>query len=125
MHILSSGYIYLAGTVFFAVLSNIIFRSQIKNLSEMPETFLLKLQTTFLYVLTSPSLIFAYLIGFLGGLCWIVTLTKLELSSAYPMLSLTYVLILFIDVIFFNASLNVYKVFGTTLIFGGAYLIIK
>ena len=42
-----------------------------------------------------------------------------ELSSMYPIISLTYVWVMFLSVWYFNESLNVYKVLGVAVIMSG------
>lgn len=56
---------------------------------------------------------------------WLYVLSKLELSKAYPLVSLGYVFTLIIGYLFLNESINFLKIFGVTFIFIGVICITK
>jgi len=125
MSLLSSGHIFLANSILFGVASNLIFRSQVGYFPILPKDYLGKLITLSLYLFSSPLLLLGIFFVFIGGINWLLALTKFELSQAFPITGLSYALILFADVVFFNASLTVEKIIGTSLIFLGIYLLIR
>ena len=55
----------------------------------------------------------------LAVLSWMVAMTKLELSKAYPFASISFVLILVLSGLFLNESVNGYKIAGVALIVCG------
>lgn len=58
-------------------------------------------------------------------LLWLQVLSQFELSKAYPLISLGYILTLIWGYLFLNESLSIYKIFGTILIIIGVFFIIK
>lgn len=66
--------------------------------------------------------LFLYGISFL---LWVKVLTKLELSYAYPLVSLAYVLIMLVSWLAFKESLSIYRLLGTFLIILGVVLVAR
>ncbi|NCU31790.1 MAG: hypothetical protein EOM23_02375 [Candidatus Moranbacteria bacterium] len=58
----------------------------------------------------------------IAGTAWMIAMTKLELSTAYPFIGLTFVLVLFSANIFLNEPITFYKALGTLLIILGIAL---
>jgi drug/metabolite transporter (DMT)-like permease len=57
--------------------------------------------------------------AFLASLCWFGAMTKLQLSHAYPLTSLSFVLVLVLSFVFFQEPITWAKVAGLALILGG------
>lgn len=74
-------------------------------------------------LLTSPWIISGLAAAFLASVCWMMALTKLELSRAYPFTALTFIFILFFSALLFNDSITAGKLIGTALIIGGVCVI--
>ncbi|MFZ5640330.1 MAG: EamA family transporter [Bacillota bacterium] len=53
------------------------------------------------------------------GLAWVFVLKRLPISFAYPVMSISFVLILLASYYFFNETFTVYKVAGSLLIIAG------
>lgn len=54
---------------------------------------------------------------------WIISLSKFDLSVAYPFLSLGYILVLIVSVFLFKENINELRVLGVVLIMVGVVLI--
>ncbi|MDR1085048.1 MAG: hypothetical protein LBP22_09380 [Deltaproteobacteria bacterium] len=115
---------YLLFALFAAGLSQIIIRWQISQIGDMPPQLWEKILTV-LRFLFRPWVLAALFSTFCSGLCWIITLTKFELSYAYPWTSLLYVYLLLAGLAVFGDSLTFNKVFGTFVIMLGVYFIAK
>lgn len=63
---------------------------------------------------------FLYAAGF-GA--WLLVLTKIEVSVAYPMLSINYILITLVAWLFLGEPINVYKIAGCMLIMAGVVVL--
>lgn len=61
----------------------------------------------------------------LSFILWVKVLSKLELSYAYPFVSLGYVLIMFFSFFVFKESLSAYRILGTFLIIAGVLFIAR
>ena len=66
-------------------------------------------------------------IGFVLYLCssffWLVAISKVPLSYAYPMLSISYVLVLFLSWVIFKEQVGLIRWLGVAVIIFGVYLI--
>ncbi|NBX52494.1 MAG: 4-amino-4-deoxy-L-arabinose transferase [Proteobacteria bacterium] len=56
---------------------------------------------------------------------WMIALSKVEVSFAYPFLSLGYIFVMFFGYFFFNESLNLWKILGVFFILIGVLFIAK
>ncbi|MCD6419491.1 MAG: EamA family transporter [Synergistetes bacterium] len=63
-----------------------------------------------------------FLIG-ISSLIWLMILSKVELSYAYPMVSMGYVLVAILSWILFKENLSIVRWLGIAMICGGVYLI--
>ncbi|WP_445669455.1 SMR family transporter [Paenibacillus sp. FSL R7-0198] len=59
----------------------------------------------------------------ISAIVWIVELAKIPLSIAYPMVGLSYVMVVILSAFFLNEQLNNMKIFGLILIVPGVYTI--
>jgi uncharacterized membrane protein len=55
----------------------------------------------------------------LAALAWMVTLSRYELSSVYPLLAINFLLVPFFSILFFEEDLNVLKGFGLVIVVAG------
>ena len=74
-------------------------------------------------VLTSLPLISGVLSYGLSLVFWLIVLSKMELSKAYPMVSLGYVFTLIISYLFLGENINLEKLIGILLIISGVIFI--
>lgn len=81
-------------------------------------TMILKVSTN-LYVWT--GLIF-YVISFL---VWLMVLSRVEVSYAYPFLSIGYIIAAFVGYFYFGESMTLYKIGGIVIICLGVFLLYR
>jgi len=79
--------------------------------------------STLSQVILMPNIILGLIFYIISSISWFIALSKLELSTAYPLLSIGYVLLMFISYLFLNESLGINKIIGTLLIVGGIFFI--
>jgi multidrug transporter EmrE-like cation transporter len=70
-------------------------------------------------VFTNIGMISAFLAVLFGAISWIYAMNKLELSSAYPLLSINFIIIPIMSYFLFDESLNAYKLIGIGIIILG------
>lgn len=58
----------------------------------------------------------------LAALAWIAALSRYDLSSVYPLLSLNFVLVPLLSVHFFGESMDAFKLVGTAIIVFGVFV---
>jgi multidrug transporter EmrE-like cation transporter len=76
-------------------------------------------------LLSEPRLIVALGLYALALLAWLHVLSKVPLSTAYPMLAVTYVIVPVLSLIFFNERIHQAQVIGICFILLGVALIGK
>jgi multidrug transporter EmrE-like cation transporter len=72
-----------------------------------------------------PNVLLGLFFYAISTVFWLIALSKIELSVAYPMLSIGYVLLMILSYFLLNESITVYKVIGTLLVVVGITLISK
>lgn len=116
------GFLYIAFTIFFMVYSQLILKWQISHAGELPQDLIAR-GVFLLSQFGNPWILSAFGAGFLASLCWMAAMTQLELSFAYPFMSLSFVLVMILSIIFFGELLAWNKVTGTVIIVFGLYIV--
>jgi len=73
--------------------------------------------------LTNWVIISGFGLYFISAILWITILSRTQLSWAFPILSLSYVITVLISPIFLNETFSVQRLIGTLVIVFGVYLI--
>jgi multidrug transporter EmrE-like cation transporter len=111
-------FLYILATVLFTVYGQLVVKWQVAQAGAYPLAtserliFLLKL-------LLNPWIISGVAAGFLALLCWMIAMTRFDLSYAYPFMSLGFVFVLILSAIFFQETVTMPKMIGVMLIVGG------
>ena len=71
----------------------------------------------------NPVVITGFLLYGLSAALWLILLTRVDLSFAYPMLSLGYVLVVFLSRALFNEQVTFMRFLGTLVVCFGVFLI--
>jgi multidrug transporter EmrE-like cation transporter len=72
---------------------------------------------------TNPIVITGLLLYALSAALWLILLTRVELSFAYPMLSLGYVLVVVLSRVLFHEQVTPARLLGTLVVCFGVFLI--
>jgi drug/metabolite transporter (DMT)-like permease len=98
--------------------AQLIIKWRVSLAGSLPVDFTKKL--VFLTGLLLDPLILTGILGaFCAGLAWMAAMTKLELSYAYPFISLSFVLVFIFSVYLFHETVTAPKVLGMLLIIAG------
>ena len=111
-------HLYLAATIATSVYSQLIMKWRISGKFadlKIPEGIWPKVVTLFT-VLFDPFVFSGLVATFVSGLCWMATMSKLEISYAYPFTSLGFVLVVLLSGLLFGESLNAWRIWGVILI---------
>jgi multidrug transporter EmrE-like cation transporter len=101
-----------------------IVRWQIKKIGPLPDALWDKI-IIIIPFLFRPWVMLALLCTFFSAICWLITLTKFELSYAYPWTGLLYIYLLLGGVFIFGDSASFSKIIGTLIIIVGIYFITR
>jgi multidrug transporter EmrE-like cation transporter len=121
--ILSHFYLLLA--ISFGVASQLIIKWQMSAFSFNDyETWQDKYVLAF-SMLLNPYIILSLILTLLAGVTWMITMTKFEISYAYPFTLLGLVFVTIFSILFLGEDFNLYKVGGIVLILFGVVVISK
>ncbi|GJL65477.1 MAG: hypothetical protein NPIRA05_04480 [Nitrospirales bacterium] len=108
-------YLYILLTILFTVYGQIVLKWQVIGAGAFPQEpsekmfFLVKL-------LLNPWVASGFFAAFLASLAWMAAMTKLDLSHAYPFMSLNFVLVIILSSAFFHEAITTPKIIGLGLI---------
>lgn len=105
-------------TVVLTVYSQLIVKWRVSRAGALPVD-LAKKAVFFTGLLLDPWILTAVLGAFFAGLAWMAAMTQLELSYAYPFMSLAFVLVLVFSAFLFHETVTAPKVLGMLLIIAG------
>jgi drug/metabolite transporter (DMT)-like permease len=80
---------------------------------------------TLLKVLSMPTTLLGLSFYIIGSASWLIALSKVELSVAYPMLSIGYIIVMILSYFLLNETMTVWKILGTCMIVAGVVFISK
>lgn len=125
---MSTGWLYLFLTIITSVCSQIIIKWRVANfvtkLLPIPSAFDEKFLFLF-KVIFDPFIFLSLVLTFISGLCWMATMTKFDISYAYPFTMLGFVAVLVLSALLFGEAFNIYKLVGCTLIVLGVLVVSK
>ena len=108
-------YFYIFLTIVLTVYGQIAIKWQVLKAGALPEA--LPGKVSFLFnLLLNPWVISAFAAALLASVFWMAAMTKLQLSHAYPFMSLAFVLILMASGFFFHEPVTPLKIAGIVLI---------
>lgn len=76
----------------------------------------------FLPTIFTPSVFFGLLFVGMSSFFWLTALSKEDLSLAYPMISIGYVVVAVLSYFLFHENLSPYRLIGIFIICGGVFL---
>jgi multidrug transporter EmrE-like cation transporter len=111
-------YFYIFLTIILTVYGQMVLKWQVMGAGDFPAgssdkiLFLIRL-------ILNPWVISGFFAAFLASLAWMAAMTKLELSHAYPFMSLNFVLVIVLSSFLFQETITPPKVIGLGLIILG------
>ena len=111
-------------TVVLTSFAQLIVKWRVRGVGPLPVDFIKK--AIFLVgMLFDPFVLVGLFAALLAGVCWMAAMTKLELSFAYPFMSLSFVLVFIFSALIFHESITTPKVLGMLLIIAGIVVIVR
>jgi drug/metabolite transporter (DMT)-like permease len=116
------GLIYVFLTILLSVYTQLIIKWQIIKVGALPTPISSKF-VFLLQLLFNPWIISGFVAGFIAALFWMMAMTKLELSYAFPFVSLSFVLVFILSLLFFHETFTIQKLLGLLMIVGGVVVL--
>lgn len=118
MHPRVIDFAYLLVTVALTVYGQIIFKWRMQSVGELPAGFAAKAKAL-LPLLVDPAIVSGFVAAFLASVSWMVVLTRMPLSEAYPFTALTFVFVVLAGMLIFHEHVGAMQVLGLCLIVAG------
>jgi multidrug transporter EmrE-like cation transporter len=112
------GYVWVFATVVLTVYGQLVFKWQVDLAGGLPAGGTEKL-AYIVRLFLNPWVISVFAAALLASVTWAAALTRFELSFAYPFMSLSFVLVLLLSVVFLSEALTLSKAVGVALIVAG------
>lgn len=112
------GYLYITATVLFTVTGQLLLKWRLTQFAPLPEGTAAKCGRV-LVLLTDPYVDTSLALAFLGAVAWMLALSKLDLSHAYPFTSTSFLLIMVFSGVLLHEPLTLPKFLGMLLIMLG------
>ncbi len=113
-----SDYLYILGTVLFTVYGQLALKWQMSRVGPLPDDAADR-ATVLVRLFLNPWVISCVLSAVLAMICWMLALSKFQLTYAYPFMSLTFVLVLVLGALLFREPVTAARVAGIALIVAG------
>jgi multidrug transporter EmrE-like cation transporter len=118
------GFLYIALTILFTVFGQMVIKWQVSGAGEFPPEFGDKVMFIF-RLLLNPWVIASFAAAFVASLTWMAAMTQFELSFAYPFMSLAFVVVMILSIMFLGEQLTWTKIAGTLIIIFGLIIITR
>jgi len=108
----------LISTVLLNSFSALVLKHQINKIGNVPFDSFSSFSNYFLSLLKSPLAVMAFIAMFLSAFVWMATLSRMEISTAYPVnVGLNFLIVIVAGFMLFNETISVFKIIGIVLIF--------
>lgn len=119
-------YIYIFLTIIFTVFGQILLKWRISKLNWVTSNSNLnELIVSYLKLLFDPYIILGFFSALIASFCWIVAMTKFELTIAYPFMSLAPSIVFLFGILILGESFTLGKVIGLIFIIVGTIITVK
>ena len=110
-------------SVLISVIGQILLKKGMLEVGKFEFSGLSNILPQFLKAFSNPWVLAGFLFYFLSSLFWIIALSKVDLSVAYPLLSCGYILVLLASWLFFKEPVTAIRWLGVLVIMAGVTLI--
>jgi len=115
-----TNYIILGISILLAVAGQLLMKKGMMVFGTFPASQLL---IKIIPIFMNPYVFFGFACFGLSSIFWLVVLSRLQISLAYPMVSVAYVLVAIFSWIFFKEDLTFVRWLGIAVIIFGVFLI--
>lgn len=116
------GYVYVAITVLLTVYGQLVLKWQV-GLASAPAAGAGGKMQFIAALLFNPWVVSALTAALAASFSWMLALTKLPLSTAYPMTSASFLIVLVASIFFLGEAATFWKLLGTLLVVAGVVII--
>ena len=115
-------YGYLFSSLFISCISSVIVKWRISQFDFAGKSIAANLKQGF-FILLDPFIFFCIFLTLIAGILWMLAISKLDLSIAYPFTLLSLFLIALMSFFFLGESFHFKKLLGYLIIFIGLFFL--
>lgn len=116
------GYFYIAMTVLLTLYGQLVLKWQVGLVSQPNAGVSGKIEFWFALLL-KPWVLSGFAAAFAASLFWMLALTRLPLSTAYPFTALTFVLVITFGAVVFSEPISMAQLLGIVLVVSGVVIL--
>ena len=110
------GYVFVFMTLLFTVYGQIIIKWRFNNLNfKMPDEGFIDKLLSLLKILFDPYVFSGFASAFIASLFWMAAMSKLEITKAYPFMSLAPIFVFILGILFLKSAMSYLGVFNFAL----------
>jgi multidrug transporter EmrE-like cation transporter len=121
---MNRNYLSIFGCIAFTVYGQLVLKWRLSHKGALPDDFAAKL-LFLLRAFFDPYVLSAFAAALIASFFWMAAMSKLEISVAYPFMSLAFVLVLLFSAVLFREPVTIGKVLGMGLICAGIVVTVK
>lgn len=118
-------YLYIFGTILFTVYGQIVLKWRLTNLEILLPEAILQKGIYLTKLIFDPYIFSGFVSAFIASLFWMIAMTKFEITTAYPFMSIAPGVVFIIGVFFLGETFTIGKVIGLVLIILGTVVTVK
>jgi len=115
-------FVYIFGAIFFIVYSQIIIKWELLKGDLVTSNFD-NIFSFYFATLINPYIASGIISAFVSSLFWIKVLSEVDLSYAYPFMSIAFIIVGILSFYLFNEQMTVNKLVGTLLVVVGIIVV--
>lgn len=112
--------LYLLVSIVLGATGQLIFKAAARSFPPFSDIGLFKL---LILMFSTPLILTGFMLFFISSVLWLIAIRTVNLSIAYPMVALSYVIIFIGSAVLFNEAIGWRHWCGAALIIGGILLI--
>lgn len=112
-------FLYIATTLSFVTYGQLILKHEMNKLGPICTANFGQVVAFFFKAIMNWGVLSGLMAATIAALSWMAVISKYELSSVYPLLSLNFVLVPLLSTWFFGETLNLQKIIGIAIIVFG------
>jgi len=118
-------YISVLIVLLFVTYGQLILKHQVNKIGAAPSGNVGQLIPFFGELLTDVGILSGLAAAAVAALAWLYAISKFELSSVYPLLSINFILVPLLSILLFNEAINTHKAIGVVIIVLGIVVFSK
>jgi len=119
-------YLYIPATIIFTIYGQMILKWRITKLNwTMVDGNLIERVICYLKLLFDPFILSGFFSAFIASICWTMAMSKFEITTAYPFMSISPAIVFLLGVFILNETFTIGKVIGLVLIILGTIVTVK